>query len=179
MAFESGVIPEFRGEYYFLSNYATTPFVWRNVKFTSGEQAFAYAKTFFARPDVSNLVEGAVTEQSFFQAEILNASTPGQAKKLGRQVQINVPEWDKRKVQYMSEIISAKFMTGENLIGPLCNTGKKMLVEGNTWGDKFWGRCKDADGTWRGLNTLGVILMEERGFWSKQQVCCVEHKVKK
>ena len=41
-----------------------------------------------------------------------------------------------------------------------------MLVEGNDWGDKFWGRCLDkSTGKMVGLNTLGVILMEERGLW--------------
>ena len=52
--------------------------------------------------------------------------------------------------------------------GTLINTGCTMLVEGNDWGDKFWGRCLDkTTGRWVGLNTLGVILMEERGIWSR------------
>jgi predicted NAD-dependent protein-ADP-ribosyltransferase YbiA (DUF1768 family) len=39
-------------------------------------------------------------------------------------------------------------------------------VEGNTWGDKYWGRCLDtATGKMVGLNKLGVLLMEERGYW--------------
>ena len=169
MSFQSGVVPEFRGDYFFLSNYYVAPFTWRNVEFHSGEQAFAYAKTFFAVDDRPKNYKGEfVSEAEYFQAHILNARTPGDAKKLGRQVKINVEGWDKYKIMYMREIIHAKFLTAGNAIaGQLINTGAMMLVEGNDWGDKFWGRCKDADGIWRGLNTLGVILMEERGWWSR------------
>ena len=157
---KTGVINEFRGEYYFLSNYYTAPMEWRRAEFKSAEQAFAYAKTFFAtgKPqDVERLRES-----------IMFAKTPGDAKKLGRGVPINVDAWDKHKVQLMREIVHAKFRTATGVVGPLINTGCTMLVEGNDWGDKFWGRCLDkSTGRWVGLNTLGVILMEERGWWSR------------
>lgn len=145
-------ITEFRGEFYFLSNYYTAPMVWRNMEFHSAEQAFAYAKTLFCAHDKLS-----------HQTAILGTPTPGEAKKRGRQLPINVVEWDKNKVQYMREIVHAKFLTGEgNLVGKLINTGSAMLVEGNDWGDTFWGRC---DG--RGRNVLGAILIEERGWWSR------------
>lgn len=152
-----GVVPEFRGEHYFLSNYCYTPFVWRNVEFPTAEHAFAYAKTFFSTDaDAGESI----------RKKILATAEPGPAKKLGRYARIDVEEWDKRKVWYMREIVHAKFSTGEgNLVGRLINTGAKMLVEGNDWNDSFWGRCKDKDGTMVGFNTLGVILMEERGRW--------------
>jgi ribA/ribD-fused uncharacterized protein len=175
MTYDTGVIKEFRGEYYFLSNYCITPFTWRRTPFQSGEHAFAYAKTFFANKDKEQYV-GALEER------IRTAPTPGEAKKLGRALTIDVDEWDKHRVQYMREIVHAKFMTGKDsngmgIVGPLCNTGAKMLIEGNDWNDLFWGRCKGEDGVWRGLNTLGVILMETRGFWNQQKVCCTEHKI--
>lgn len=165
-----GVIPEFRGKYYFLSNYHTARMTWRGIEFTSGEQAFAYAKTFFAIDDKPSNHNGEfVSEGEYFQAHILKAQAPGEAKKLGRQVKINVAEWDKMKIQYMREIVHAKFRTGEgDLVGQLINTGACMLVEGNNWNDTFWGRCKDKNtGKMVGFNTLGVILMEERGWWSR------------
>lgn len=147
-----GVVKEFRGEYRFLSNYDTTPFEWRNHQFPSAEHAFAFAKTFCAEND----------EAVYWQAHILKAKSPGEAKKYGRQVQIDVAEWDANKVQWMREIVHAKFKTGEGLAGQLINTGAMMLVEGNDWGDTFWGRCNG-----KGFNTLGVVLMEERGYWLK------------
>lgn len=157
MSYQHGVVPEFRGEYRFLSNYARTNMFWRNVEFFWAEQAFAYAKTFYA----SNGKE--------IGEKILLASSPGEAKALGgrKHLRLNTDEWDKRRVQYMREIVHAKFLTADDVVGRLVNTGAMMLVEGNDWNDKFWGRCKDKDGIWRGLNTLGVILMEERGWWSR------------
>jgi ribA/ribD-fused uncharacterized protein len=150
------VISSFRGDYFFLSNYYTAPFTWRGIEFHSGEQAFAYAKTFFQSNGAS---------AAMYQQRILNAKTPGDAKKIGRNVDINVKEWDANKVQYMREITHAKFSTaGDGIAGKLINTGSAMLVEGNTWGDKYWGRCLE-DGKMVGLNKLGVILMEERGYW--------------
>ena len=155
---KTGVIPEFRGEYYFLSNYYTAPMRWRGIDFHSGEQAFAYAKTFFQ----SNQARGAIS-----RGQILNAPSPGEAKKIGRRIEIDVEKWDAHKVMYMREIVHAKFATGEgNLVGKLINTGACLLVEGNNWGDKFWGRCLDATtGKMVGYNTLGTLLMEERGYW--------------
>lgn len=151
-AIKTGVVREFRGEYAFLSNYYTAPFEWRSIRFTSGEQAFSYAKTFVCAPH----------RQDIFQRNILAAQTPGDAKKFGRAVPMtDVSVWDSTKIQYMREIIHAKFSAdGVSLVGPLLNTGAMMLVEGNTWNDTFWGRCGG-----KGYNHLGVILMEERGYW--------------
>lgn len=151
---KTGVVTAFRGEYAFLSNYFTAPFEWRGLQFLSGEQAFAFAKTYFMEPG---------SNQTTIWQAILDARTPGNAKKLGRQCKINVEEWDKRKVQYMREIVHAKFaenISDFDMVGQLINTGAMMLVEGNDWNDTFWGRCNG-----KGFNTLGAILMEERGYW--------------
>jgi ribA/ribD-fused uncharacterized protein len=148
------VINSFRGEHAFLSNYDVNPFVWRGLLFHSGEQAFAYAKTFFAPAD----------RQYIFQENILATTAPGDAKKFGRACPIDVAEWDKRKVHYMREITHAKFGYVKDYAGKLINTGASPLVEGNTWGDTFWGKCR-VEGKVVGLNMLGTILMEERGYW--------------
>lgn len=154
---ETGAITRFDGEYRFLSNYDHhEPFKWRNIEFTSGEQAFAYAKTLLAPLDNAKWAD-----------KVLSAGTPGDAKKIGRSVPLNVEHWDAIKVQYMRQITSSKFSGVPEYAGKLMNTGARMLVEGNTWGDKFWGRCKEGD-KWVGLNTLGVILMEQRGRWLHQ-----------
>ena len=39
----------------------------------------------------------------------------------------------------------------------LLATGEEYLVEGNTWGDKYWGVCGGI-----GLNHLGKLLMQVR-----------------
>lgn len=157
-----GVIPKFDGEYFFLSNFYVSNFEWRGQLWPSGEHAFQAAKVFC-------IEEGRYL--SDIEAELerfRTAPTPGKAKYLGRSVKLNVKEWDSRKIQYMREIVHAKFKTSEeSLVGPLVNTGAMMLVEGNDWGDDFWGRCKNKEGKMVGFNTLGVILMEERGWWSR------------
>ena len=162
MSVKSGVVPEFSGEYFLLSNFAEILFDWRGEVFPTAEHAFAYGKTFFARNEV---------QAAKYRIDIMKAAKPEEAKRLGSKAGgliIDVDAWDKNKVQYMREIVHAKFLTGTgNPAGQLINTGAMMLVEGNDWGDSFWGRCKNAEGRWVGLNTLGVILMEERGWWSR------------
>ena len=152
--FKTGAITSFRDEYAFLSNFYTSPFRWAGNEFHSGEQAFSFAKAGFAK-EPGNVVA--------YQRRVLGAPTPGLAKREGRSMTINLDEWEKHKVQYMREIVHAKFSVS-GMVGPLLNTGSTMLVEGNDWGDKFWGRVYE-DGKWTGLNVLGVILMEERGYW--------------
>jgi predicted NAD-dependent protein-ADP-ribosyltransferase YbiA (DUF1768 family) len=44
-------------------------------------------------------------------------------------------------------------------------TGDCELVEGNTWGDKFWGVC---DG--EGENHLGKLLMKIRAELAKEYI---------
>lgn len=153
-AIKTGVVNEFRGEYAFLSNFYTAPFEWRGTMFKSGEHAFQYAKGYYmARPH-------STADLDFYWNSIAQAEAPGQAKKLGRTVKIRVGEWDAQRVPIMREIVHAKFQHVDGLAGQLINTGAMMLVEGNTWGDMFWGRCNG-----KGYNHLGVILMEERGYW--------------
>jgi ribA/ribD-fused uncharacterized protein len=151
-----GVVKEFRGEYFFLSNYYTAPaFDWRGHMFFSGEQAFAYAKTLYPR-------HGESMRAKDLGKRLLDTGNPGVAKKYGREVPLDVPTWDAQRVPIMREIVHAKFRGVPGLAGQLVNTGAMMLVEGNTWGDTFWGRCNG-----KGFNTLGAILMEERGVWSR------------
>lgn len=157
-------IISFRGEYYFLSNHFVRKFIWRGIEFDTGEQAFVYAKTFFAPVD----------RQEIFRKNILAAKSPGDAKRFGRACPINVTEWDKNKVVYMREIIHSKFSCNLDLVGDLINTGAAPLVEGNDWGDTTWGKCM-IDGKVVGLNLLGVILMEERGGWLRDREACPLH----
>ena len=54
-------------------------------------------------------------------------------------------------VSSRSEVVSEA--THANLLA----TGKATLVEGNSWGDTFWGVCRG-----KGKNMLGKILMRVR-----------------
>jgi len=44
----------------------------------------------------------------------------------------------------------------------LLSTGRRRLVEGNHWGDRYWGMCQGEAEEWVGENRLGELLMEVR-----------------
>ena len=155
---QSGVVPRFENEYHFLSNFHINPFTWRNVVFPTGEHAFQAAKGFHIKDSYINDITDHIDL-------VLKQPTPGKAKYVGKSAKIERAEWDLRRISYMREIVHARFSTSEReMVGQLIDTGAMMLVEGNDWDDEYWGRCLK-NGKWVGLNTLGVILMEERGFW--------------
>lgn len=85
--------------------------------------------------------------------------TPGQAKRLGRKLSIR-EDWESVKIQVMEDLLRQKFCCSP-FRELLLNTSGE-LVEGNTWGDKFWGVC---NGT--GENNLGKLLMKIRSELNK------------
>jgi ribA/ribD-fused uncharacterized protein len=81
---------------------------------------------------------------------------PGQAKKMGRNIK-TVKDWDKIKINVIRKVLNNKFRDNPDLLKMLRDTGDALLIEGNTWGDRFWGMCNG-----HGLNHLGKLLMEIR-----------------
>jgi len=57
----------------------------------------------------------------------------------------------------MLHIVRDKFARHPGLKASLRQTGNARLVEGNWWGDTFWGVCNG-----KGTNHLGKVLMEVR-----------------
>ncbi|AXH67387.1 hypothetical protein SEA_WOFFORD_253 [Streptomyces phage Wofford] len=151
-------IIQFVGEHYYLSNFYTAPVKLGNLTFKTNEAAFQASKY--------KAMIGTQQEQYAFIAAILDCDTPGETKKLGKNVSIDLDKWEQIKVRCMRDVVKAKFDQNDDLRIKLIETGAALLVEGNDWGDKFWGRC---DG--KGLNILGSILMELRGyyFWKEYQ----------
>lgn len=154
-----GVIPRFEDEYFFLSNFYPGVFEWRGHTYVTAEHAFQAAKVF-------HMKDATITDMRRYVDLVRDSPKPAKAKYAGRSVSIDVESWNAQRVDYMRSIVHAKFSQVRGLAGQLINTGAAMLVEGNDWGDKFWGRCLDKDtGKMVGWNTLGAILMEERGYW--------------
>lgn len=104
---------------------------------------------------VEHRYQAAKTDDMTWAARILSAPTPGAAKKLGRRAPMR-PTWDDEKVAVMLTLLRAKF-TRPDLARHLLATGDATLIEGNWWGDRFWGVC---DG--EGENHLGRLLMQVR-----------------
>lgn len=150
---KTGVIPKFEGEYGFLSNFLMEPFKWRRDIYASAEHAFQAAKGY-------HIVDSRLPDMVGYMDKVRAAPTPAKAKYAGRSINIDLKSWDNQKVSIMREIVHSKFYHIPGLAGQLVNTGAMLLVEGNDWNDEFWGRCNG-----KGFNTLGTILMEERGYW--------------
>lgn len=150
----NNTIDSFRGEYFWLSNFYFCHVIYDHEIYVSVEHAFQAAKTL-------DLEE---------RKNIRKASTPSLAKKIGKTVKL-IKDWENVKLDIMKELIHCKFGITELMI-KLLNTEDKILIEGNTWGDKFWGICNG-----EGENNLGKILMEERK-WLKEHITCVKCKDK-
>jgi ribA/ribD-fused uncharacterized protein len=133
------MIDSFRGPYRFLSNFAPVPHGIRDADFIYLTVEHAY--------------QAAKTDSLSLRRAIATARTPGDAKRLGRHAPVR-EGWEEMRVPVMYGLLRQKFKPGSDLAAQLRATGDVALVEGNTWGDRFWGVC---DGT--GLNTLGRLLM--------------------
>ena len=134
------MISDFRGAYAFLSNFYLAPTPIDGEVYLTSEHAFQAMKS--ADPA--------------YRVSVLRAPTPGQAKRLGRAVALRA-DWEAVKIDVMRDVVRAKFRHNPDLAAQLLATGDQELVEGNAWGDKFWGVCAG-----RGRNWLGKILMEVR-----------------
>lgn len=128
---------KFRGQYAFLSNFHAAPTMYDGVLYPTSEHAYMAAKTL-------NLRE---------RQQVLTCGTPSEAKKMGRRLQLR-PDWEQVKVPIMGTILMDKFTRNPDLRKMLKATGNLELVEENTWGDVFWGRCNG-----QGQNMLGRLLM--------------------
>lgn len=88
-------------------------------------------------------------------AHVLRSLNAGVAKRRGRKLTIR-SDWNKVKDDVMLELLRLKFAIPD-LRDKLLATENATLIEGNTWGDTYWGVCRGI-----GDNTLGVLLMQVR-----------------
>jgi ribA/ribD-fused uncharacterized protein len=137
-------IDNFAGPWRFLSNFYPAVVSLDGWDFPTVEHAYQAAKTL----DTAEV------------AAIHEAPTPGAAKKLGRSVTLR-PGWEGVKERVMLNLLRQKFSDSE-LGAALLATGDAQLVEGNTWGDVYWGVCRNF-----GANRLGEMLMFVRAELSK------------
>lgn len=131
-------ITSFDGEHAWLSNFYPVAIKFDGLYFQSVEAAYQAAKTldWNARKEIAKL-------------------GPGGAKRYGKTVTLR-EHWCLSKVGIMEQLLAKKFRD-LRLCGQLLRTGDAELIEGNDWGDTFWGKCNG-----QGLNMLGVLLMQRR-----------------
>jgi ribA/ribD-fused uncharacterized protein len=137
-------ITYFRGEHEFLSNFHPSPMVVQDQQL--GEVVVATVEHGF---------QADKTELADERLRIITASSPGLAKRRGRSAQLRA-DWEAVKLNRMRYWLRQKF-AHPALRARLIATGDAELVEGNWWGDRFWGVCDD-----QGQNWLGRLLMELR-----------------
>ena len=139
MSSERKIIDRFNIDYKFLSNFQASTFFYDGKRYATVEHAYQAMKS-------TDPIE---------QEKIRNAVSPSQAKKFGKNVQLR-GDWENIKVDVMRELLEIKFQN-PFLRHKLIATGDATLIEGNTWGDTYWGVCKGV-----GENVLGKLLMELR-----------------
>ncbi len=132
------IIDKFEGKYRFLSNFYPS-------KIT----------VVFDYPTVEHAYQAAKCVLPIDRVNISHAATPGQAKRLGRKV-LMLDNWDNIKLDVMKDLVYQKF-SNDPLLSMLLDTGDAELIEGNTWGDVYWGVYQGM-----GENHLGKILMQVR-----------------
>lgn len=144
-------IDSFVGYHRFLSNFSPHGFYSGDVWYPTNEHYFQAMKTKDEKERLS----------------IVMATSPGEAKKLGRLVTLR-SDWDKIKISVMKIGVKNKFDQNPSIKQLLMETGDAELIEGNTWKDTFWGVCNGV-----GENWLGKILMDLRSFYYGNDVATI------
>lgn len=134
------IIDRFDGKYRFLSNFYPCKIIYQGIEYPSVEHAYQALKTL----DINA------------RKKIAEAATPREAKRMGRKVKLR-KDWEKIKIELMEQLVKQKFTCYQDLRNKLLSTNRSELIEGNTWGDNFWGIYKG-----KGKNHLGKILMKVR-----------------
>jgi ribA/ribD-fused uncharacterized protein len=135
-------IESFSGEYRWLSNFLAAPVELDGIVYPTVEHAYQAAKC----------------DDPVYRQWVLKCSTPFQAKHAGRAAARRAPEWRDRSIQVMFDLLVQKF-TQPEFRELLLATDHREIIEGNTWGDAFWG----VDRRLGGENVLGRLIMEIRG----------------
>ena len=135
------VIDQFKDEYSFLRNQFSCRFVWQGITYNNAEAAFQSSKC----ADVS-------------EREKYSRLSARKAARWGGE-QIPFSGWEDARLDIMEEILKAKFEQNPHLMKELTDTGNRILINGDSNKDTFWGIDLYS---WQGENNLGKILMSIR-----------------
>jgi ribA/ribD-fused uncharacterized protein len=149
----SDVVAAFSGEYRFLSNF------WPCEVVLPAEQGLP----FYTCASTEHYYQAAKTLNPEWRERIALSETPNLAKKLVREEGFPQREDynDAFKLAVMEAALRQKFSDkNPELMQQLLATNNAVLIEGNSWGDVFWG-VDLAEGK-GGKNHLGQLLMKIR-----------------
>lgn len=140
-------ITSFSGPHRFLSNFYPAEVGYGTDTYRTVEHAYQAAKT----------------ESTEARRDIRAQPTPGRAKRIGQRVVLR-PQWELVKLEVMRGLLIQKFQD-PLLRKQLLATSDRQLIEGSTWGDRYWGAVFIPDllsPVWDGQNNLGKLLMSIR-----------------
>lgn len=136
------MIREFQGENRWLSNFATAEVEFDGKLYPSVEHAWVAAKKI----------------DNEWREKCSNPNLhPAQIKKMGDEVTLR-EDWGVVNESIMKELLFSKF-SKEPFKSKLIASGNTYIMEGNWWGDKYWGVCLKTN---LGRNLLGELIMEVR-----------------
>jgi N-glycosidase YbiA len=134
------MIDSFQGKHRWLSNFWPAQVAYDGQIYPTVEHAYVASKTL----DLS------------MRGVVCSTTSPGHVKRLGKNLVLR-PNWENLKYSIMEYLVTQKFYNHKDLREMLLSTGDMELVEGNGWGDTYWGVCNGV-----GQNHLGKILMKVR-----------------
>src|SRR5687767_5891479 len=117
-------ITAFRGPHRMLSNFWVCKVKYAHELYPSVEHAYQCQKTMDWQ----------------WHTRIETALSPLIAQREGRKAPL-IEGWDRMKVRVMHDILIEKFKQNEECRDVLMATKGVDLIEGNNWGDTFWGEC--------------------------------------
>lgn len=133
-------IDSFSGENRWLSNFWSCEVYLDGEKYDSVEKAYVAAKTL----------------DPLKRKVIAAFKTAGECKRFGKTLKLR-PNWNDLRLSIMEGLLKEKFNNNSELAAKLIKTRGIELIEGNYWGDTFWGVCKGV-----GQNNMGKLLMKIR-----------------
>lgn len=116
-------------------------------------------------PTAEHAYQACKTLDPVLQDTIRRCVTPAGAKRLGREIHILRPNWERDKVHIMKRVLDRKCRQNR-LREQLSDTGLATLIHYAPWGDTFWG----VDKNHQGLNVQGKLLMELRDIYNQELV---------
>ena len=154
------MIDSFRGENFYLSNMYPLQYpILTRLHASAATSEHAYQAAKFSRPDLHYQVAGARAAHRAKGEQLDGIASKNLAHEFIDAGALVVPDWNLIKVGIMQEVVRRKFIANPDIRMTLAETGDEELVEGNDWGDLFWGVDHE---TGEGLNHLGKVLMEVR-----------------
>ena len=161
-------IDSFRYKYMCFSNFSSHEVTYKGITYKNSEAAFQAQK--FKDENVKRLFKSLDPSKAkaLGRAKIIFLNPEGEYYKnklpsgIGQRSNEFIKhtmksDWDKIRVEEMYQIVKNKYEQNQDIKEVLLSTGERELIEGNTWGDKFWGKVAGV-----GSNFLGRILMQIR-----------------